>query len=242
MSLTRDLTTLLHLVKPTRGDSHTERLENFYRGQASNYDSFRARMLHSRAEMMRSIEIPDGGRWLDCGGGTGSNFEAIAAEVPRLRSVEIVDLCRPLLRIAKSRIAARGWANVTTRCADVTSYRPDDLVDVVTFSYSLTMIPNWFDAIENALRVLKPGGQVGIVDFYVSQKHPAAGRRRHTLATRTLWPAWFQSDNVFVSEDHLPYLASKFETQLIVETAGKLPFVPLLKIPHYRFVGRTSRL
>lgn len=242
MSLTRDLRTLTQLALPTRGNSHAERLNHFYCGQASNYDSFRKRMLHGRAEMMRSIEIPEGGRWIDFGGGTGANFEAIGDEISRLHSVEIVDLCLPLLKIAESRIRSQGWTNVTTRRDDVTSYRPDQPVDVVTFSYSLTMIPNWFDAIENAVQVLKPGGQIGIVDFYVSKKHPAEGRRRHNLATRTFWPAWFQSDNVFVSADHLPYLSSKFETQSIVETAGKLPFVPLLKIPHYRFVGRNSRI
>ena len=50
---------------------------------------------------------------------------------------------------------------------------PEAPVDVVTFSYSLTMIPDWFAAIENALRMLRPGGQIGVVDFYVSRKYPA---------------------------------------------------------------------
>ena len=35
-------------------------------------------------------------------------------------------------------------------------------VDVVTFSYALTMIPDWRAAIRNAFRMLKPGGRIGV--------------------------------------------------------------------------------
>ena len=53
-------------------------------------------------------------------------------------------------------------------------------MDVVTFSYSLTMIPNWFQALERAYAALKPGGMIGVVDFYISRKWPAPGMRRHS--------------------------------------------------------------
>ena len=39
-----------------------------------------------------------------------------------------------------------------TCLADATKYRPDEPVNVVTFSYSLTMIPDWFAAIDLSLR------------------------------------------------------------------------------------------
>ena len=51
--------------------------------------------------------------------------------------------------------------------ADATRFRPPEgAADVVTFSYSLTMIPDWFAALENAAAMLKPGGTIGVVDFY----------------------------------------------------------------------------
>ena len=31
------------------------------------------------------------------------------------------------------------------------------------FSYTLSMIPDWFAALENARRLLKPGGTIGVV-------------------------------------------------------------------------------
>ena len=44
--------------------------------------------------------------------------------------------------------------------ADATTFQPDaGKADVVTFSYSLTMIPDWFAAIDNALAMLRPAGR-----------------------------------------------------------------------------------
>ena len=34
------------------------------------------------------------------------------------------------------------------------------------------MIPDWFAAVDHAWRLLRPGGTIGVVDFYVGRKHP----------------------------------------------------------------------
>jgi S-adenosylmethionine-diacylgycerolhomoserine-N-methlytransferase len=78
------------------------------------------------------------------------------------------------------------------------------------------------------------------VDFYVSRKHPAAGRQRHSWFTRTIWPAWFATDNVFLSPDHLPYLASRFAPLRLDERRGRLPFVVGARVPYYLFIGKKS--
>ncbi len=53
-----------------------------------------------------------------------------------------------------------------------------------------------------------------------------------------MWPLWFGSDNVFLNPDHLPYLLSRFETVSLSQRRGKLPYLPLVRAPHYLFVGR----
>jgi S-adenosylmethionine-diacylgycerolhomoserine-N-methlytransferase len=100
------------------------------------------------------------------------------------------------------------------------------------------MIPDWFSAIENGLRMLKPGGLIGVVDFYVSRKHPADGLRRHGWFTRTFWPSWFAMDNVFPCPDHLPYLRSHCESVWLVESRSKVPYLPVIRAPFYQFIGR----
>lgn len=241
MGIASDLRILYRLAfTRVRGVDHAGRLESFYRNQADGYDDFRRRLLHGREEMMRSLDLPAQARLLDMGGGTGSNLEALGARLAALNSVEIVDLCGPLLKIADERIAKNGWSNVRTVLADATTYRPDFTADAVTFSYSLTMIPDWFKAIDHARELLKPGGLIGVADFYVSRKWPREGMKQHTRSQRSFWPRWFAQDDVFLSPDHLPYLQSRFEQVKLVEGMGKVPYLLGWKAPYYVFIGRKA--
>lgn len=240
MRLLDDAKIIYHMLfKPVRGDDHAERMESFYTGQAAAYDDFRKRLLHGREELWRRLPLPDGGVWVDFGGGTGANLENFGQEIARLHKVFVVDLSPSLLKVAQERAARNHWRNVEPVVADATTFSPPGaLADVVTFSYSLTMIPNWFAAVENAKRILKPGGHIGVVDFYVSRKFPDDGLRRHRWLTRSLWPSWFATDNVFPSADHLPFLRHHFEQVYLSEQRSKIPYVPFLRTPYFIFIGR----
>lgn len=265
MGLLSDLKTLYHvLMRPIRGADHAARMESFYAPQAAAYDASRRRLLPGREELYQSIEVPEGGVWVDMGGGTGANLECLerkgvgcpfrerpagcvaqetpdpfSAKIAALGHVYVVDLSPSMLAIARGRIQRHGWQNVTAIEADATTFRPPaGSADVVTFSYSLTMIPDWFAALENARAILKPGGLIGVVDFYVSRKHPAAGLARHGWFARTFWPIWFAGANVFPSPDHAAFLHSRFEPVRFCEGCAKVPYLPLLRVPYYIFVGR----
>ncbi len=239
MSFVSDLKVLYHLLlRPVRGDSHAQRMENFYSGQADAYDDFRKRLLQGREELYAKIAENRSGTWVDLGGGTGANLEFIGPAISQFQRVYVVDLASSLLKVADKRAAERGWSQVRAVTADATQWQPEEgLVDVVTFSYSLTMIPDWFAAIDNAIRMLKPGGVVGVVDFYVSRKHPADKLKRHAWSTRSFWPIWFAGDNVFPNPDHIPYLQRKLNTLLLNERRSKVPYLPLIRTPYYQFIG-----
>ena len=112
-------------------------MESFYGGQAEAYDDFRRRLLHGREELYRRIPVEDGMSWVDLGGGTGSNLEYIADQVPRLERVYVVDLSPSLLQVARQRFEAKGWSQASAILADATQWQPPEgAVDVVTFSYS----------------------------------------------------------------------------------------------------------
>lgn len=213
-------------------------MENFYRPQARHYDIFRKRLLHGRESLFGRIPAPDGGVWVDIGGGSGANLEAIGESIARLSRVYIVDLSPSLLAVARERAERHKWRNVQTVLADGCEFVPEEgQADVVTFSYSLTMIPDWFAAIDHAHDMLRPGGVLGAVDFYVARKHPA-DLRRHRWRTRSFWPVWFGLDNVFPSADHLPYLRRRFETLLLEEHRAPVPYLPLVRAPYYLFLGK----
>ena len=146
--LIADLKTLYHLIKPTRGNTHEERLESFYGGQAEQYDRFRERLLHGReslyqqlAQQYRSSLLPTsnstGSVWIDCGGGTGAAFEHIQQSLPDFEQIFIVDLCDSLLEIARDRIAQHHWTNVTPTRSDITQFTPPSgPASIITFSYA----------------------------------------------------------------------------------------------------------
>lgn len=240
MSFVSDLKQLYHIaLAPTRGRTHAERLDSFYGGQADGYDDFRRRLLKGREELFRTLTIPEDGVWLDMGGGTGWNIEQVGERVRQARKVYLVDLATSLLGVARNRFAKHGWTNIEAVEADATTYvPPEQNVDLVTFSYSLTMIPDWFAAIDQAERLLKPGGTIGVVDFYVSRKYVESPRQRHSWLTRSFWPIWFGRDNVNPSPDHLPYLCRKFEAIHVGENRARIPYLPGSRAPYYQFIGR----
>lgn len=221
-----------------RADSLKERLEGFYRPQAGAYDRFRERLLRGRRELIEALPVPDGGTVVELGGGTGRNLEFFGPRIARFASVTVVDLCPPLLEQARARSRRLGWSNVRCIEADATRFGPEAPVDCVYCSYSLTMIPDWFAAIDNALAMLKPGGVLGVVDFYVARKHPAPGLRRHGAVTRLLWPHWFAHDGVFPGPDHLPYLLARTDRVELHEDMAPVPFLLGLRAPYYRYLGR----
>jgi hypothetical protein len=56
MSALGQLKILYHLaLSPIRGETHQQRLESFYRGQAEHYDATRQRMLHGRDELFAQL-------------------------------------------------------------------------------------------------------------------------------------------------------------------------------------------
>ena len=241
MGFRSDMRVLWHLVtsKAASGTNHQERLEAFYSGQREAYDSFRRRLLHGRERMMELLPLPrTGGTLIDMGGGTGSNLEALGDRIQGLEKASVLDLCPSLLQVARERIAQKGWNNVEVIHGDATRHLPPQPVDAVTFSYSLTMIPDWFDAVAHAWNILKPGGVIGVVDFYVPRKWPDAGRKQGSGFTRSFWPSWFGYDNVFLSPDHLPFLSRRFEPVLVEEERGKVPYMLGMKAPYYIFIGK----
>lgn len=236
MSFAGDLRVLRALAAGQRGGgTHAERLERFYAPQASDYDRFRARLLHGRQELVARLPRKPGMRVVELGAGTGCNLELFGPSLDRLGRAWLVDLCPSLVREARRRHAHR--ANVTVVEADATRFAPDSPVDAVYLSYALSMIPDWRAALDNALAMLKPGGTLAVVDFFVSAADPPPGRVRHGAAARALWPRWFAHDGVRLSPDALEALVRTTTTDYLSERRASVPYLPMLRVPYFLYVG-----
>jgi S-adenosylmethionine-diacylgycerolhomoserine-N-methlytransferase len=221
--------------KPRSGTA-AERLEAFYAPQATHYAAFRERLLQGRSELIARLPAVPGCTVVELGGGTGANMERFGARLPAVRRYIVVDLCAALLD--QARLRARTRANVEVVEADVTQYRPGEPVDCVFFSYALTMIDDWQAAIQNALAMLKPGGTLGVVDFYVSAPQPAAGRVQHSALDRWFWRQWFEHDGVHLSPAPLAALTAALPDCQVEERRARVPYLMGLSVPYYLFTGR----
>jgi len=236
-SIRSDLRVLGRLLRgAARAGSEVERLTDFYAAQADGYDRFRDRLLHGRRELMHFLAPAASSRLVELGAGTGRNLDYLGPRLGALGSVTLVDLCPPLLDVARRRCA--GCSNVRIVEDDAARFRPELPVDSVYFAYALSMIGKWRAAIDNAFTMLRPGGTIGSVDFFVSAPAPHPNRARHAWSTRAFWPRWFAHDGVRLSPEPLDYLLSRFEIVHLAERRGSVPYMLGLTVPYYVFVGR----
>ena len=107
-------------------------------------------------------------------------------------------------------------------------------VDVVTFSYALSMIPDWRLAIRNAYRMLKKGGHIAVCDFTVLENEQWPGMSQ-------LWTWIFKHDHVHLRKEHIATLNVAFEQTSLETGFGQFPYVPgCMKCPYYAFVGKKT--
>ncbi|EOD49122.1 putative betaine lipid synthase protein [Neofusicoccum parvum UCRNP2] len=186
------------------------------------------------------------------------------------RSVYLVDLSPSLCEIARARFARLGWANVKVICQDARAFRladheqpvsdeltlipirPDEYVtegkstaqeaELVTMSYALSMIPEFYPVIDSLSSLLCPTGIIGVVDFYVQSQVDFQSRNyvggvidRHCMwLSRVFWRTWFEIDRVNLEPARRDYLEYKFGTILNVNARNHFLGV---RIPYYVWVG-----
>lgn len=230
--ISADARTLWSLLRgQPRNGSHADNLEAFYAPQAESYDAFRARLLQGRAELIEQLDLRPGYRVVELGCGTGGSLQLMGDAIHAIRRFDMIDLCPALLAEARKR--SSGYRTVNVVEADATTWQPEGAVDVVFMSYSLTMMPQWPSVIANAHSMLAPGGKFGIVDFHL----PNAGSR----LGNAFWQRWFAHDGVHLSDKHLPLLRSTFNECATAECRAKIPYLPGLRAPYYRFIGKRGQ-
>ncbi|KAJ5194207.1 Protein of unknown function DUF3419 [Penicillium cf. griseofulvum] len=260
-----------NFIKPhdKKAGGQQDALESFYKTQAAIYDATRRRLLCGREDMLGLVaaqlkykisnkEVMAGKAvWVDIGGGTGYNIEAMAAFLPVdkfFKHVYLVDLSPSLCEVARERFERLGWKNVTVLCQDARSFHlpekdfdprhanaASDGVDLITMSYSLSMIPDYYSVVDSLTSRLKSTGMLGVCDFYVQsivdvscRNYTGGAFNRHVnWLGRVFWRAWFDFDRVSLEAARRDYLEYKFGT--VISASERNYF--LGGIPYYIFVG-----
>ena len=133
-----------------------------------------------------------GGRVLDVGVGTG-------LELPMFdKNTRIVgvDLSEPMLRRAATRVS-RGKLSNVDGLAVMDAMRlafPDGCFDAAVAPYVLTVVPDPAATLDELLRVVRPGGEIVLVNHVGAERGPIAaveawlGRRSASLGWRPQFP------------------------------------------------------
>lgn len=230
------------LLSSPSGDSHAERMESFYRAQARSYDSLREGFLHGRDLLLKECArlSPRGGVWVDIGGGTARNVLAMREyrDLADFERIYIVDISPSMCEVAREAIARAGIDNVEVVCADASSFTPPSPASLVSFSYSLSMIPEYYRTIDHVLSYLGPDGHLGVVDFYVPRRDEAPERTTVGYTGRWLWRAWFDLDRIDVGPERRAYLDHKLSGAFEFDARARISWAPLLEVPYFVAVKR----
>lgn len=175
-------------------------------------------------------------------------------DVPTFFSaVYLVDLSPSLCAVAIKRFKRLGWA-VKVLCQDARTFQLEDHLDdcsgriynakpvigysssnveqrakadLITMSYSLSMIPDYYNVVDSLTGLLAPHGIIGVVDFYVQSTVETAGRNyiggsfnRHVnWLSRVVWRSWFDCDRVGLEAAR----RVSFHISLCIESPAFLP-------------------
>lgn len=165
-----------------RDANHGQRMDAVYRTQRHFYDLTRKYYLLGRDRLIARLDARPAMRVLEIGCGTGRNLIAVARDWPGTAMAGL-DISTAMLESAQAAVSKAGLDSRITLvqgdASDFVDAKPfgDQLFDRVFLSYTLSMIPAWELALEEAVAMLAPGGSIHIVDFGQQERLPSPFRK-----------------------------------------------------------------
>merc|ERR1712176_184078 len=236
---------ILHPLTAGAVNAHGDKMSAFYAAQAKGYDAVRENMLVGRPDMMSGFgPIKKGHTWLDVGGGTGRNLHYIRAQLDLFDRIIVLDICPELLEIgeenARRSFTAAQCEKIRWVCLDINAkdvreqlaaHLRNDLnrgFDTISFSYSLSMIPEWQKALYSAKSLMSVDGRVIISDF---DTYTEEGNSWTDFLIRS----WYAQDGVRIEAKSRQVITQDVfqKGQFTVTTARFQRGLLGVKIPHY---------
>lgn len=150
-------------------DAHAVR--NAYRRWAGFYDfGFGLISGHARRAAVAAVNRLKGESVLEVGVGTGLALPLYAAE----KRVTGIDLCVPMLELARERVAAAGLRNIEALLemdAEATGFA-DGQFDIAVAMFVASVVPNPQMLVAELKRVVKPGGAILFVNHFAAERGP----------------------------------------------------------------------
>jgi len=160
----------------------SKEMDEMYRWTRYIYDSTRKYYLLGRDRLLEDMDLAPGDRVLEIGCGTARNLIKLARQRPDIRCYGL-DASNEMLATATAHVKSRRLEDriILKHClaeelSYVKTFELNSPFDAAFFSYSLSMIPTWPQAIDAALANIKRGAAFYVVDFWDQGD----------------WPRWFR--------------------------------------------------
>ncbi|TGM58915.1 class I SAM-dependent methyltransferase [Leptospira adleri] len=122
-------------------------------------------------EIIHRLDLKESDRVLDVAAGTGEPGLTIASLI-KSGTVMITDLAEEMLEIARENAKRRGIPNIQTQACDVSELPfADNRFDAISCRFGFMFFPDMELAVNEMVRVLKPGGKVATSVWNVPEKN-----------------------------------------------------------------------
>ena len=112
-----------------------------------------------------TARVPKGGKVLDIAGGTGDLSRGWAKRVGKTGEVWLTDINSSMLTVGRDRLLNEGLILPVAVCDAEKLPFPDNYFDLVSVSFGLRNMTHKDEALREMYRVLKPGGQLLVLEF-----------------------------------------------------------------------------
>lgn len=139
-----------------------------YRRHAAGYDASAQRTMPLRRKVVGMLGLAPGEVVLDVACGTGLSIPLLRDAVGPAGRVVGVEVSPDMIRLARDRVAAAGWSNVTLLEAPMEEAVLDRQFDAVLFNYTHDVLQSPA-ALGRIFAFARPGARIAIAGI----KHPA---------------------------------------------------------------------
>jgi phosphatidylethanolamine/phosphatidyl-N-methylethanolamine N-methyltransferase len=181
---------IIKLDETTQLDFSREMVERAYDRWAPIYDLIFDLPFHpGRLAAARTAGAAAGrnGSIVVVGVGTGLELGLL----PRDTRVTGIDVSEPMLRIARERVARKGFGHVVAlRAMDAGALDYDDnSFDVSLAPYVLSVVPQPSRVLDEMFRVTRPGGEIIVMNHFAAM-HGLRARTEAALEDAGAWLGW----------------------------------------------------
>lgn len=211
-------------------DAHVA-MDKMYRHTRYIYDLTRKYYLFGRDKLIKELPVGAADHICEVGCGTARNLVMLAQRNPGAAFYGI-DASSEMLKTAGESVAAAGLSGrIKLATALSTDFTPALLghsrpFDRLIYSYSLSMMDDWREALEHGFKQMKPGGTIHVVDF----------------GNQEGLPRWFKKMlGTWLDQFHVrfrPEVREWFEAQARAGR-GKMTYTPVMRGYAYRLDFQT---